>query len=73
MVIPRIGQYVKVYQKPMTHEDYEGIGKIVEKPVKIWAEDGEVQVMVSFRDDAGPYSRRLCEPIEIVPEKLAGF
>lgn len=68
------GLYVKVYQKPMTMEDYEGIGKIVGPihPLSEW-EGAGYEVAVSFRDEPGPFIRRVHEPIEIIPASVAGF
>lgn len=62
------GDYVKVFQKPLTQEDYEGIGK-VRRVVKAF--DGkEAIVEVSFRDDRGPFTRIIGDPIQIVPEEV---
>ncbi len=62
----KVGDYVKIYQKPMTQERYEGIGKVV----AIHQEDQEfTSVEVSFRDDKGPFPRLIYRPMEIIREK----
>lgn len=58
----RVGAYIKIYQKPITHEDYEGIGRI--KNMRLGA-DGELMLEVSFRDEAGPFTRFVYPPFEV--------
>lgn len=65
------GDLVKVYQKPITREDYEGIGKII----AIEQQDDETaRVKVAFDDEPKrTFSRLLAEPIEIVPKQNAAL
>ena len=70
---PKRGEYVKVFQKPLTEEDYEGIARIARVAGQVDAYDNTILLDVGFRDDPGPYQRRVLLPAQMVPPKHSGF
>jgi len=46
----KVGDKVKVYQKPITREDYEGIATLIEL-IRLDERDGLNRWLVHFQDD----------------------
>ena len=66
------GQFVKVYKKPISREDYEGIAKVIrvfDNP----QDSQSVYIDALFRDESCTYRRIVALPAEILPSRLAGF
>lgn len=62
------GDFVKIYQKPITREDYEGVGRIIRVDSDQRDDGASVCVQVAFRGETGRFPRFVYEPIEVVAE-----
>ena len=67
----RPGMYVKIYEDPITQTKCEGIARVVTARPRNTA--GDYFLLVAFRDDAGPFSRTVRDPVELVPASCSGF
>ena len=54
-----IGDTLDIYQKPVTHEDFEGRAKLI-KPIAV-CPDGEYWVVEFEGEPNSYYNRQICE------------
>ena len=61
--LPKKGEYVHIYQKPITEDDFEGVARVVRSGNP--DSDSVVTLQVAFKNDAGPYTRRVLLPAKM--------